>query len=71
MSYYGIYYTVLYGLVACVLLNYKAARQRVGAILSSFTLLFVIACEFLVSPVRWHNVRGAQMVLSMKGIYSI
>lgn len=56
-----------YGLLAGVLLQYKPLRNRAGTVLSSLTAIFVIACEFLVPAERWHNVRGAQMVLSMKG----
>ncbi|XP_067951400.1 protein-serine O-palmitoleoyltransferase porcupine-like isoform X2 [Watersipora subatra] len=59
---------VPYGLLACVLLQYKRLRNRVGALLSSLTLIFVIACEFIIPAENWHNVRGAQMVLSMKVI---
>ena len=66
-----LYFAAAYTVMALALLVMKAMRTRVGGVVSLLTLLYVILCEFMVPAERWHNVRGAQMVLSMKGLSMI
>lgn len=60
-------FIVTYCVATTGILLIKSIRNRVGVILSLLTLATVIICEFTVDPERWHNIRGAQMIISMKG----
>jgi len=42
-------------------------QGRLGVMISVLSFSYVIGCEFAIKAEQWHNVRGAQMILSMKG----
>ncbi|XP_013418308.1 protein-serine O-palmitoleoyltransferase porcupine [Lingula anatina] len=62
-------YLVLLLLLAytLLLLVHRVSPGYCGLVVSSVTVMYIITCElFLVETEKWHKIRGAQMVLSMK-----
>lgn len=67
----NIVYILLCGGLAYIVLflSYRRCRQYTGIVMSLFIVTFVILCELVfVESKAWHNVRGAQIILSMKVI---
>ncbi|XP_071139797.1 protein-serine O-palmitoleoyltransferase porcupine-like [Mytilus edulis] len=65
----NIVYILVCGVLGYVILlmSYRSCRSYSGAVMSLFIVTFIVLCELvLVQRKDWHNVRGAQIILSMK-----